>query len=59
MWKKWENKYKITVLLLQTPIDLLRIVEMKKVVWRSQENISDNVDAWTESQSIWEKQIKE
>lgn len=59
MWKKWEKKYKITVLLLQTPIDLLRIVEMKKVVWRSQENISDNVDAWTESQSIWEKQIKE
>lgn len=59
MWKKWENKYKITVLLLQTPIDLLRIVEMKKVAWRSQENISDNVDAWTESQSIWEKQIKE
>lgn len=59
MWKKWENKYKITVLLLQTPIDLLRIVEMKKVAWRSQENISDNVDAWTESQSIWDKQIKE
>lgn len=59
MWKKWENKYKITVLLLQTPIDLLRIVEMKKVAWRSQENISDNVDAWTESQNIWEKQIKE
>lgn len=59
MWKKWENKYKITVLLLQTPIDLLRIVEMKKVAWRSQENISDNVDAWTESQSIWEKRIKE
>lgn len=41
--------YHIIIKDTDRPITMDTIVEMKKVASRSQENISENVDAWTES----------